>query len=167
VSAAAHPGIPARADRPSPLLLCPSYVYDTPYHVGNSPSNGTNARWTEFISFLRQAGPFLARGGAAGYQSLSIGGRPVCVTHGKQLFFRSWDNWASDPAVYHSITDPILPHPLLYFSIKHSSGKTFPPPCTLGRSKLMGPADIGRLVRACAHTRTHAHTPQGSLRALV
>jgi hypothetical protein len=35
------------------VLAC-RYVFDTPYHVGNSPSNGTNARWTEFITFLRQ-----------------------------------------------------------------------------------------------------------------
>lgn len=78
-----------------------TYTYDTPYHVGNSPSNGTNARWTEFVTFLRLT---------------------VCQRLGKELFFRSWDNWASSAATYHKITDPIPPHPLLYFSIKHSPG---------------------------------------------
>jgi len=78
-----------------------TYTYDTPYHVGNSPTNGTNALWTEFVSFLRQA---------------------VCVAHGKDLFMRAWDNWASEVSVYTAITDPIPTHPQLYFSIKHSAG---------------------------------------------
>lgn len=43
------------------------------------------------------------------------------MKNNKKLFFRSWDNWASDALVYQAITDPIPPHPLLYFSIKHTS----------------------------------------------
>eukprot|EP00040_Diaphanoeca_grandis_P024403 m.134036 g.134036 ORF g.134036 m.134036 type:complete len:573 (+) comp29715_c0_seq1:24-1742(+) len=78
-----------------------TYTYDTPYHTGNSPSNGTNALWTDFISFLRDE---------------------VCVKHDRDLFFRSWDNWASSASVYTAISDPITPHSKLYFSIKHSAG---------------------------------------------
>lgn len=48
-----------------------TYTYDTPYHMGNSLGNGTNGRWTEFISFLRLL---------------------VCEQQGKELYFRSWDN---------------------------------------------------------------------------
>ena len=78
-----------------------TYTYDTPYHVGNSPKDGTAERWVDFIKFLREA---------------------VCVAHGKDLFFRGWDNWPSEAAYYQNMTDQIEPHKNLYFSIKHSSG---------------------------------------------
>jgi hypothetical protein len=78
-----------------------TYVYDTPFHVGNSPSNGTMARWVEFITTLRDL---------------------VCVQHGKKLFMRAWDNWPSDTAYYLNMTTQIPVHPNLYFSVKHSAG---------------------------------------------
>ena len=78
-----------------------TYTYDTPYHVGNSPKDGTAERWVDFIKFLREA---------------------VCVAHGKDLFFRGWDNWPSSSAYYQNMTDQIEPHKNLYFSIKHSAG---------------------------------------------
>lgn len=78
-----------------------TYTYDTPYHVGNSPNNGTNALWTDFVTFLRHH---------------------VCEQHGKDLFMRAWDNWASRADTYTAITDPVPTHPQLYFSIKHSAG---------------------------------------------
>ena len=78
-----------------------TYVYDTPFHTGNSPSDKTQQRWVEFITFLRDA---------------------VCVGHKKDLFFRSWDNWPSDASYYLNMTNQIPTHSQLYFSIKHSSG---------------------------------------------
>ena len=79
-----------------------TYVYDTPYHVGNSPAkagNSSQALWADFISFLRAE---------------------VCVRHGRQLLFRAWDNWPSDAKWYTGMTDMVAPHDKLYFSIKHS-----------------------------------------------
>eukprot|EP00051_Salpingoeca_urceolata_P017172 m.232290 g.232290 ORF g.232290 m.232290 type:complete len:727 (+) comp18882_c0_seq12:64-2244(+) len=78
-----------------------TYTYDTPFHRGNSPSNGTQDLWVSFISFLRDQ---------------------VCEQHGKDLFFRGWDNWPSDAGYYQAMTDRIPTHPQLYFSIKHSAG---------------------------------------------
>ena len=54
-----------------------TYVYDTPYHVGNSPAAGNKTAdlWVSFITFLREE---------------------VCVKHQKALFFRAWDNWPSE-----------------------------------------------------------------------
>ena len=40
-----------------------TYTYDTPHHVGNSPSNGTIDGWVDFISALmRQARLSSSRG---------------------------------------------------------------------------------------------------------
>lgn len=78
-----------------------TYVYDTPFHKGNSPSNGTMDRWVDFITTLREY---------------------VCVELGKKLFIRSWDSWPSDASYYLNMTSQIPQHELLYFSIKHTSG---------------------------------------------
>lgn len=81
-----------------------TYTYDTPYHKGNSPNPRHNPDaqdlWVDFITELRSL---------------------VCVKHQKQLFFRGWDNWASNAAAYTAMTDRIPTHSLLYFSIKHSA----------------------------------------------
>ena len=77
-----------------------TYVYDTPYHIGNSPSNNTMSLWIDFIRTVRDF---------------------VCVQNGRKLFVRSWDNWPSDKEYYMNMTSQIEPHKLLYFSIKHSA----------------------------------------------
>ena len=77
-----------------------TYVYDTPYHIGNSPSNNTMSLWIDFIRTVRDF---------------------VCVQNGRKLFVRSWDNWPSDKEYYLNMTSLIEPHKLLYFSIKHSA----------------------------------------------
>ena len=45
----------------------------------------------------------------------------VAVGHGKDVFFRSWDNWASTVEAYTAITDAVPPHEHLYMSVKHSA----------------------------------------------
>ena len=83
-----------------------TYTYDTPYHRGNSPNPRGSSKstemdlWVDFITELRAL---------------------VCVKHQKQLFFRGWDNWASNADYYTALTDRIPTHSLLYFSIKHSA----------------------------------------------
>lgn len=83
-----------------------TYVYDTPYHKGNSPSDNTQETWASFITALRDM---------------------VCEKHQRKLFFRSWTNWPSRQSYYLTLTDRIEPHPLLYFSIKHSPSDFYRP----------------------------------------
>lgn len=92
-----------------------TYVFDTPYHTGNSPvaslaandTAGQQAVWVEFISDLRLWG---------------------CVSANWSVFVRAWDSfggWTGDPAYYLNVTNPVPPHPKLYFSIKHTAGDFF------------------------------------------
>jgi len=78
-----------------------TYVYDTPYHKGNSPSDGSVDRWVSFISALRSL---------------------VCEGHGRDLFIRTWDNWPSSSSYYLQLTNQIPTHRQLYFSIKYTAG---------------------------------------------
>lgn len=96
------------------LIRCgETYVFDNPYHTGNSPvktvqgQSAQEAVWVSFISFLRDL---------------------VCEVHGKKLYFRAWDSfagWSGDPGYYLNVTNPVAPHPNLYFSIKHTAGDFF------------------------------------------
>jgi hypothetical protein len=86
-----------------------TYTFDTPYHAGSSPvaevPNAT-ARvelWVQYLQFLR---------------------RVVCVQHGRKVFFRTWFSIV-DVATYMQVTDRMAPHPLLYFSVKHTAGDFF------------------------------------------
>ena len=73
--------------------ICAS-VFDTPYHVGNSPLKGVGGKpekkqflWAKFLTFLRQE---------------------VCVRHRKMLFFRTWNNfdgWRSTAEYYLNVTE--------------------------------------------------------------
>jgi len=91
-----------------------TYVFDTPYHAGNSPTStcGQNtscqqAVWVDFITELRQQ---------------------MCVDRASRVFFRAWDSfggWSGDPQYYLNVTNPVEPHDLLYFSVKHTAGDFF------------------------------------------
>lgn len=91
-----------------------TYVFDTPYHAGNSPvaSCGKNEScqqgiWVDFITELRNT---------------------VCVGQSRRVFFRAWDSfggWSGDPGYYLNVTSPVEPHKLLYFSVKHTAGDFF------------------------------------------
>eukprot|EP01059_Diplonema_ambulator_P030998 TRINITY_DN5552_c1_g1_i2.p1 TRINITY_DN5552_c1_g1~~TRINITY_DN5552_c1_g1_i2.p1 ORF type:complete len:604 (+),score=83.66 TRINITY_DN5552_c1_g1_i2:46-1812(+) len=88
-----------------------TYVYENPYHQGNSPidtvtgstTDKQNA-WADFITFLRDE---------------------ICVKLNKTVLFRTWDNfdgWASTSGYYLNVTNQVEPHPLLYISVKHTAG---------------------------------------------
>ncbi len=101
-----------------------TYLYDTPYHTGNSPISlnqyarkeemtgeeqeaerkGEQERYVKLLQFLRQE---------------------VCVNHGKDLIFRTWDcfpdGFHANPDYYRAVTDRIEPHRHLLFSIKHTA----------------------------------------------
>lgn len=109
-----------------------TYLFDTPYHGGNTavPLHDPSVsrpeqmrRFTLLIELLREE---------------------VCVRHGKQLIYRTWDYFGdrfhAAPDFYLTVTDAIAPHPLLVFSIKHTAGDFFsgcqPNPCLgLGRHR--------------------------------
>lgn len=93
-----------------------TYLYDTPYHVGNSlirtsaydgsevPVQEEQRRYVLLLNLLRQE---------------------VCVNLEKYLFFRTWDcypdKFHANPNYYLSVTNQVLPHDKLLFSIKHTA----------------------------------------------
>ena len=81
-----------------------TYLFDTPYHKGGSPirkgKDGIKDHIT-FINILRDE---------------------ICVKRNKKLFYRTWDfgfNFHNNPDYYLAVTNAILPHPNLIFSIKY------------------------------------------------
>ena len=90
-------------------------VIDFPYHAGDGavdyalPVSEQIAQYVKLISWLRDL---------------------ICVKHGKILVFRTWDTAGFIPAspprfhgdlsYYLNVTNAVDPHPLLYFSIKHT-----------------------------------------------
>lgn len=93
-----------------------TYLYDTPYHVGNGPIRSSEysgsevtpekeiERYVKLISFLRDE---------------------VCIKHGRYLIFRTWDcypdKFHADLDYYLNVTDRIEPNEKLIFSIKHTA----------------------------------------------
>lgn len=78
-----------------------TYLQDAPFHTGGSPVvNGLSDHVT-LINILRNE---------------------VCVKRNKYLFYRTWDfgKFHSLPKDYLEVTNQILPHPKLFFSIKHT-----------------------------------------------
>ena len=76
----------------------------------------------------------------------------VAVGHGKDLFFRSWDNWASTVEAYTAITDAVPPHEHLYMSVKHSAADFTRPAMwnpTLGVGNHAQIVEVELQVRAC------------------
>jgi hypothetical protein len=95
-----------------------TYLQDLPYHTGNDPITRAADSHLILLGILRDE---------------------VCVKRGKFVVYRTWsfDGFHTDPAYYLSVTDRVLPHPLLIFSIKHTKGdfwRTVPfnPTLTIG-----------------------------------
>jgi hypothetical protein len=78
-----------------------TYLFDTPFHLGNSPAK-TPEEHIVLINILREE---------------------ICVKRNKKLFYRTWDfgEFHTNPAYYLKVTNAVEPHPLLYFSIKHTN----------------------------------------------
>lgn len=79
------------------------YVQDLPYHEGGDP---------------------ITRGPASHLILLDILREEACVRRGKLILYRTWafDGFTTSPDYYLAVTDNVRPHPLLGFSIKHTSG---------------------------------------------
>ena len=96
-----------------------TYLQDTPHHVGRSPVSSPGDH-TRLIELLREE---------------------ICVKRNKKLFYRTWDfgnRFHVNPKFYRAATDPVEPHPNLFFSIKHTRGdflRTLPFNPTLGIGK--------------------------------
>jgi len=96
-----------------------TYLHDTPHHMGKSPVRSPQDH-TILINILREE---------------------ICVHRNKMLFYRTWDfgnNFHVNPTYYRAATDPVIPHPNLVFSIKHTRGdflRTLPFNPTIGIGK--------------------------------
>lgn len=80
-----------------------TYLHDTPFHSGGSPVKSVEEN-RALISLLRDE---------------------LCVKRSKRLVYRTWDfgdGFHRNPDYYLKVTDAIEPHPLLFFSIKHTAG---------------------------------------------
>jgi len=109
-----------------------TYLFDTPHHVGNGPIPRVGPAWTptylyeETLAGREPAEPRWAKSQADAYVKL-IGflREEICVKHGKQVFFRTWDIFPDKLHArldhYLEVTDQIEPHPRLAFSIKHTA----------------------------------------------
>ena len=109
-----------------------TYLFDTPHHVGNGPIPRVGPAWTpdylyaETLAGREPADPRWTPAQAAAYVSLIRFLREeICVKHGRQLFFRTWDIFPDKLHArldhYLEVTDRIEPHPKLAFSIKHTA----------------------------------------------
>ncbi|MEI8290958.1 MAG: hypothetical protein WCH99_15950 [Verrucomicrobiota bacterium] len=109
-----------------------TYLFDTPYHVGNGPIPRIGPAWTpnylyaETLASQPPAGPRWTKAQADAYVKLiRFLRQEICVQHGKQLFFRTWDIFPDKLHArldhYLEVSDQIEPHPLLAFSIKHTA----------------------------------------------
>lgn len=109
-----------------------TYLFDTPHHVGNGPIPKVGPAWTpdylyaETLSGNPPAEPRWTPAQVAAYVKLIRFLREeLCVKHGRQIFFRTWDIFPDKLHArldhYLDVTDQIEPHPLLAFSIKHTA----------------------------------------------
>lgn len=109
-----------------------TYLFDSPYHVGNGPIPTIGPNWTptylyeETLAGREPADPRWGQAQADAYvQLIRFLRAELCVKHGRQLFFRTWDIFPDKLHArldhYLSVTDAIEPHPKLAFSIKHTA----------------------------------------------
>ena len=108
-----------------------TYLFDTPFHVGNGAVPHARSPWTptygyEAILSGRKTLPSWSETQVSAYIKLIRFLREkVCVKHGKQVLFRTWDIYPDRLHArldhYLDVTDQVEPHPLLIFSIKHTA----------------------------------------------
>lgn len=109
-----------------------TYLMDTPFHVGNGPIPRVGPSWTpEYLYEETLSGhePADARWTPAQVEAyvdlIEFLRSELCVKHGKQVFFRTWDIFPDKlharPDHYLEVTDRIEPHLKLAFSIKHTA----------------------------------------------
>jgi hypothetical protein len=109
-----------------------TYLFDTPYHVGNGPIPRVGPAWTptylypETIAQIEPVEPRWTNTQVSAYVKLICFLREeICLRHGRHLMFRTWDIFPDKLHArldhYLEVTDQIKPHPKLIFSIKHTA----------------------------------------------
>ena len=109
-----------------------TYLFDTPHHTGNGPIPQPGPAWTgDYLYAETLAGRepdeprWTAAQVAAYVRLIRFLREEICVKHGKQVFFRTWDIFPDRLHArrdhYLAVTDQIEPHPKLAFSIKHTA----------------------------------------------
>lgn len=109
-----------------------TYLMDTPFHLGNGPIPRVGPSWTPnylYEETLAGQDPTDARWTPAQVEAyvrlIGFLREELCVKHGKQVFFRTWDIFPDKLHAcldhYLEVTDRIEPHPNLAFSIKHTA----------------------------------------------
>lgn len=109
-----------------------TYLFDTPHHIGNGPIPRLGPAWTpnylyeETLSGRKPDAPSWTSAQVSAYVKLIRFLREeLCVKHGKQVFFRTWDIFPDKLHAcldhYLEVADQIEPHPKLAFSIKHTA----------------------------------------------
>lgn len=109
-----------------------TYLFDTPHHIGNGPIPRPGPTWSgDYLYKETLAGrePDEPRWNSAQVEAyvklLRLLREQICVKHGQQLFFRTWDIFPDRLHAhldhYLDITNQIEPHPKLAFSIKHTA----------------------------------------------
>lgn len=96
-----------------------TYLNNVPYHTGNNPITRGVDSHVNLINFLKDE---------------------VAIKRNKKVFYRTWlsAGMHEKPEIYLSVTNQIIPHPNLIFSIKHTKGDfhrtfDFNPTLTLGK----------------------------------
>ncbi len=90
-----------------------TYLQDMPYHTGNSAVKYTSGD----TDFSKKQEQFILL--------INLLREEVCEKMDRTLIFRTWDCYSdcfhADPDYYLAVTDQIIPHEKLYFSIKHTA----------------------------------------------
>ncbi|MBN1187935.1 MAG: hypothetical protein JXB49_37015 [Bacteroidales bacterium] len=117
-----------------------TYLHDTPFHKGTRPVY-TPEDHTLLINILREE---------------------VCVKRNKKLFYRTWDfgYLHTQPVLYLKATDPVEPHPNLYFSVKHANAdflRGYPFNKTIGIGKHQQIVEISTNQAGCYGKNSHPY----------
>jgi hypothetical protein len=108
-----------------------TYLYDAPYHTGNSPIPKSGSDWTPVYAYEQV---LHGKPGVPGWSAVQVNAyvklieslrEVVCVRRNKTLIFRTWDVFPDKLHArldhYLEVTDQIAPHDNLLFSIKHTA----------------------------------------------
>ena len=100
-----------------------TYLDNVPYHTGNNPITHAAESHVKLLNLLREV---------------------VCEKYNKMVFYRTWSfGGLHDNAGYYTeVSDRVVPHPNLVFSIKHTQGDYFRtfgfnPTLAIGRHRQM------------------------------
>lgn len=108
-----------------------TYLFDTPFHTGNSPIPRVGKSWTPTYFYEEtlqsiESKPTWTKAQVSAYVKLiNFLRQEICVKHDKVLMFRTWDIFPDKlhavPEHYLQITHQVEPHNKLLFSIKHTA----------------------------------------------